>query len=150
MNTQPVELTRRLADLERILALTRAIGASKDLDGLLARIVDAVSELLDAERVSLWVVDAENRRLFTRVAQGDGVGTLEIALGAGIAGTVGADGATINIPDAYQDERFNPSFDQKTGFRTRSILCRALRDASGRIAGLAQALNKRSAPSFDR
>ncbi|MFH1377121.1 MAG: SpoIIE family protein phosphatase [Planctomycetota bacterium] len=149
MNVHGINKDRRIADMERILALTRLIGASKDLDGLLARIVGAVSELLDAERVSLWVVDPGSDRMFTRVAQGDGIGTLEIPLGAGIAGTVGKDGLTVNIPDAYQDSRFDPSFDRKTGFKTRSILCMALKNATDDVVGVAQALNKRGFPSFD-
>ena len=41
----------------------------------------------------------------------------------GIAGAVFSTGKAINIPYAYADLRFNPSFDKKTGFFTRSILC---------------------------
>ena len=42
---------------------------------------------------------------------------------AGIAGAVFTTGKTVNIPHAYADLRFNPSFDKRTGFFTRSILC---------------------------
>ena len=44
---------------------------------------------------------------------------LRIPLGKGIAGEAAASERTINIADAYDDARFNPSFDKKTGFRTR-------------------------------
>src|SRR3546814_963957 len=41
----------------------------------------------------------------------------------GIAGAVFTSGKTVNIPYAYADLRFNPAFDKKTGYFTRSILC---------------------------
>ena len=41
----------------------------------------------------------------------------------GIVGWVCTHNQTLNIPDAYQDERFNPGVDQKTGYKTTSILC---------------------------
>lgn len=41
----------------------------------------------------------------------------------GIAGYVATTCSTLNIRDAYKDQRFNPEVDKKTGFRTKSILC---------------------------
>ena len=40
-----------------------------------------------------------------------------------IAGVVAATGSVMNIQDAYEDERFNPEVDQRTGYKTKSILC---------------------------
>ena len=37
----------------------------------------------------------------------------------------------INIPDCYQDERFNPSIDKKTGLKTIQMLCVPIKDTSG-------------------
>jgi len=50
-------------------------------------------------------------------------------------------GHIINIPDAQEDSRFNPRFDEQTGFRTRSVLCIPLRDDHNDIIGVAQILN---------
>jgi GAF domain-containing protein len=61
----------------------------------------------------------------------------------GVAGFVATTGSTLNIPDAYADERFNPAMDQKTGFRTRNILCVPMQDANGDIIGVIQTLNKK-------
>lgn len=38
---------------------------------------------------------------------------------------------TLNIPDAYKDERFNKEVDRKTGFRTTSVLCMPIFSPSG-------------------
>ena len=42
---------------------------------------------------------------------------------ASIAGSVALSGKTENITDAYLDDRFDKAFDQRSGFRTKSILC---------------------------
>ena len=46
-----------------------------------------------------------------------------IPLGRGIVGHVAATGQVVNVPDAYEDPRFDATLDAKTGVRTRSILC---------------------------
>nr|CAD7406474.1 unnamed protein product [Timema cristinae] len=49
---------------------------------------------------------------------------------------------TVNIPNAYEDERFDPSVDESTGFRHKSILCMAIKNSSGQIIGVIQLINK--------
>ena len=45
------------------------------------------------------------------------------AVGTGIAGYVAETGETLNVADAYTDDRFNKAIDERTGYITRSILC---------------------------
>ena len=45
------------------------------------------------------------------------------AVGTGIAGYVAETGETLNVSDAYTDDRFNKAIDEQTGYITRSILC---------------------------
>ena len=45
------------------------------------------------------------------------------AVGTGIAGYVAETGQTLNVADAYTDDRFNKAIDEQTGYITRSILC---------------------------
>src|SRR4029077_11923263 len=58
-------------------------------------------------------------------------------------------GKSINIPYAYADLRFNPAFDKKTGYFTRSILCVPIVNKAGKIIGVTQALNKKGGPFSD-
>ena len=67
----------------------------------------------------------------------------------GIAGAVFTSGKTINIPYAYADLRFNPAFDKKTGYFTRSILCVPVVNKDGKVIGVTQVLNKRGGPFTD-
>ena len=55
-------------------------------------------------------------------------------------------GKTINIADAYSDDRFNPEVDKKTGYRTRSILCMPVVNKEGKAIGVTQVLNKKGGP----
>jgi adenylate cyclase len=64
----------------------------------------------------------------------------------GISGAVFTTGHTINIPYAYADLRFNPHFDQITGFFTRSILCVPIMNKNGKTIGVTQVLNRKGGP----
>ena len=109
-----------------------------------------VGRLLDAERVSLMLIDHDTDELVVRISQDlPESGELRIALGSGIAGAVAKTGQTIRIDDAYADSRFNPEIDRQTGFRTRSILCLPLRDQSGEVFGVTQLLNRGDGQPFD-
>lgn len=136
-----VPLERRLRDLEAILSITRAMAAEPDLTRLLVLLAAACSKVLQVERTSIWVVDAQSGEVFTRVAEG--MDALRVPKGKGLVGAVAENGQTILIPDAYADARFNPEVDRKSGFRTREILCLPLRDVENtRVVGVIQAMNK--------
>jgi len=76
----------------------------------------------------------------------EGAKSIFLPVGQGIAGTVAASGECINIEDAYADSRFDSSHDKATGYRTRSILCAPVKDGSGRIVGVIQAINRAGGP----
>src|SRR6266404_3645798 len=82
----------------------------------------------------------------SRVAMGDKVGEIRMPNHLGIAGAVFTSGETVNIPHAYADLRFNPAFDKRTGYFTRSILCVPIANKAGKIIGVTQVLNKRGGP----
>jgi adenylate cyclase len=44
--------------------------------------------------------------------------------------------------DAYQDPRFNPDADKRTGYTTRNILCMPVFDSSGKLIAVTQLINK--------
>jgi adenylate cyclase len=127
--------------------LVADITSEIDLDALLLRVMTEATAMLDAERSTLFLHDPRSSELVARVAEGnDGVNEIRFPDSVGIAGTVFTSGETINIPHAYADLRFNPSFDAQTGFFTRSILCVPLVNKEGETIGATQALNKRGGP----
>lgn len=57
---------------------------------------------------------------------------------------------TVSIPNAYEDPRFDPSVDEGTGFRHRTILCMPIKNSSGQIIGVIQLINKFDDLSFTK
>jgi len=126
--------------------LVSNVTAEIDLGSLLHKVMSEATRMLNAERSTLFLNDEKKKELFSKV--GEGLGAMEIRLPnhLGIAGAVFQSGETINIPYAYADLRFNPAFDRKTGFFTRSILCVPVVNKSGKLIGVTQVLNKRGGP----
>lgn len=142
----PIDYRKRLRDLESLLEVIKALSVEKDLDRLLSLIIEQTTRVMDAERSSLYLYDAERGEIWTKIAQGVSSTEIRLPLGAGIAGTVAQTLRPINIPDAYADERFDRTWDQATGFRTRSILCMPMLNHEGKLIGVIQVLNKRTGP----
>src|SRR5207249_6802302 len=65
-----------------------------------------------------------------------------VAVGAGIAGTVAANGQTINILDAYSDPRFDSSFDATLGYTTADIYCMPIVNRVGEPVGVLELMNR--------
>ena len=49
---------------------------------------------------------------------------------------------SMNIPNAYEDQRFDPSVDEGQQFCHKSILCMAIKNSLGQIIGVIQLINK--------
>lgn len=129
------------------------------MDMLVMKVMNFAQRLVDADRASLFLVDAKSKELYATIFDvGNNGGRLEsgeeprvpsspkeirFPLGTGIAGQVALTGEILNITDAYADQRFNRSIDQLTGYRTESILCMPI-FIRGNIIGVVQMVNKHS------
>jgi signal transduction histidine kinase len=111
--------------------------------------MDEVTRLMNAERSTFYIVDSERGELWSKIAQKAEIMEIRLKIGVGIAGNVAKTGQVINIEDAYNDDRFDPSTDKKTGYKTHSILCmpifEPLKDDKTKpdIIGVLQILNKK-------
>lgn len=130
----------------RFLDLVAEVTADMDLSTMLSKVVTEAAKMLQADRATLFLNDEKKGELFSRVAMGASVGEIRLPNTAGIAGTVFTSGQVVNIPHAYADLRFNPSFDKRTGYFTRSILCVPIVNKNGKTIGVTQVLNKRGGP----
>lgn len=147
------ELLARLETEKKKLRLVQdiasALSSRLDLDGLLALIMEKACELMSADRATLFLVSEDRQTLWSKILEGGEVQEIRLNVGEGIAGWVGLSGETVNIADAYIDDRFQPAVDLRSGYRTRSILCVAMRDTTGVITGVLQLLNKQDGPFTD-
>src|SRR5438046_10487049 len=144
--TQPRRKTERKvtagSKLDLILDVTRRLMSITDLDALLRDMATATTQLLDADRATIFIVDRERGEIWSRVALGTGAGEIRQAIGVGIAGLVAATGEAVNIPDAYDDPRFNPEPDQRTGYRTKSLMTLPMTGENERVIAVDQAANR--------
>ena len=136
------EIRKRMEVSETLLRVMKSVGSELHIDELLKKIVTSTSEVMNAERASLFLLDPKTGDLWSKVAQGMESMEIRVPLGVGIAGHVAVTGETINIEDAYADSRFNPDIDKRSGFRTRSMLCMPLRNDADEVLGVMQVLNK--------
>ena len=139
-------LTDRDRKLEILLDISKSLGQEVQLDRLLAIMVAEVTRAMEAERSSLLLYDESRNELVSKVAEGLDVKEIRVPVGSGIAGMTAQTRSTINVRDAYQDPRFNPDYDKKSGFHTRSILSMPIINQKGRLLGIVQVLNKDSGP----
>ena len=134
-----------LSDSERVLELLFSympkIAAERKMDGLLVLMADLGRSLVQADRCSLWLIDSETNELWTKVAHG--VDQLRIPIGAGFVGYSVKSGENLLVEDAYKDPRFDRRSDERTHYRTTSVMTVPLRDGSGKVMGVYQAINKK-------
>ena len=139
---EQIEAARK-QELE-FLDVVSQVSSELELTPLLQKIITTISTMLDCERATLFINDEKTNELYTEVGEGlDEKSVIKFPNHLGIAGTVFTSGKAVNIPHAYADLRFNPSFDKQTGFFTRSILCMPVFNKEGKTIGVSQVLNKR-------
>ena len=134
-----------LSDSERVLELLFSymprIASERKMDGLLVLMADLGRSLVQADRCSLWLIDSETNELWTKVAHG--VDQLRIPIGAGFVGYSVKSGENLLVEDAYKDPRFDRRSDERTHYRTTSVMTVPLREGCGKVMGVYQAINKK-------
>src|SRR3989449_1262458 len=137
-----LDAIRSIERLHRILEAAKLLNSTLDLAELTAIILRIVRDEVGTARGTVFVLDRQRRILRSLVAQDVEGKEIVLPLGRGIAGTVGATGETINIPDAYSDSRFDRSFDTVLGYHTRDIYCMPIVNRMGDIVGVLELLNR--------
>jgi len=124
-----------------ILDLSRMLAVPTDLDTLLCKIAEYCTQLLNCERASIFLHDPATQQLWTKVALGSN--EIRVPCTAGIVGAAFSGNCMVHVAKPYEDSRFNPEFDRKTGFLTRNLLSIPMADLDGKAMGVVQAVNKR-------
>ena len=149
-------------EIGELLEIAQAITTERDIDKLLALILEKSRFITGADAGSIYVVEGDDpevarRRLHFKLAQNDSVSadfsefTIPINEGS-MSGYVALNRVTVNIPDVYQMPASSPygfdrSYDEKIGYRTKSMLTTPLLSRLGDIIGVLQLINKKVEPS---
>jgi K+-sensing histidine kinase KdpD len=136
----------KLDRLSLLIEASKIVNSAIELDKVLTLILDVAAQSIGADRGTLYLIDAAQNELWSKVAQGSNMVEIRLPIGKGLAGYVAKTGETINIADAYKDPRFNPEIDRKSGYKTHNVLCMPMRNKDNAIVGVFQFLNKRDGP----
>jgi len=130
------------AQLEALLQLQRELALESNVDRVLGRIVDTAKAMLDCERATLYVIDSGKNELWSRVLKESELTEIRLPLdGRSLAAEVARAGKLLRIDAPYEDTRFDPSVDARSGFRTRSMLVAPIDARDRRRLGVLQAVN---------
>jgi len=152
-NTQNIiETASRIASFDetsmRFIKIAVSLSQEKDLKQLMNLITEEAMQLTSSTRGTLYLVDRERQKLMFYVTNQQSFSEITIPLTPeSIAGYVGVTGETLKLDDVYElseelPYKFNKSFDQRTGFRTRSMLVVPLSSHKNEIIGILQLINK--------
>jgi len=129
--------------LESLIDAAKQLNTTFDLDKLLSIILNHATKNLNAARGTIYLIDERTQEIWSKVVKGTGLVEIRLPIGTGISGTVAKTGRTINVKDASKDKRFYSAIDTKSGFHTKTMLCRPMRDRNGVIIGVFQIINKK-------
>jgi transcriptional regulator with GAF, ATPase, and Fis domain len=133
----------RIHRLETILQITHAWRQSNSMEALLKAMAEAATQLLHADRASIFLWDRAHKQLVGRPALGVKDGELRIPDDAGIVGQVVHTGEPRRVGGGLGDNEIDRQVDAITGYKTRTVMCVPLVAAAGRVLGAFEVLNKR-------
>ncbi|HRI06659.1 MAG TPA: ATP-binding protein, partial [Nannocystaceae bacterium] len=151
------EVKLRAAQIHELNRIGVALSTERNQERLLVRILSALRDLTDADAGSLYLVEQAPggpRVLRFTVAQNDSIPTPALVRFTlpiepkTLAGYAAWSGQPLLIPDVYAipteaQYSFSKAFDEKTGYRTRSMLVMPMKNQAGEIIGVVQLINKR-------
>ena len=142
---------------QRVAEIINQVHAAENTREIILNQTPRLMELFDAERVTIYALDANTRQLVSLFKQGSDVNEIRLPLShSSIAGHCAVTGDTANIHDAYDSDelrghhpelRFDSRWDLQTGFVTRQVLVTPV-SHRGHVLGVLQIVNRRSGGAF--
>ena len=111
-----------------------------DMENVLELISKEAKSLVNAERCSIFIVDNEDKILWTKLS--DGIGRIVIGLDSGIVGKTYKTKKPQIVNNPYEDEHFLPNIDKKSGYKTKNMITVPIFDSKRNVMGVMQLLNK--------
>jgi len=128
-----------------LIDVLQEFSSSLDIDATLQRVAHLVKQYLDAEGVSLFLLENEDRELVCQVCATTAMDITGVRLDVdkGIVGRTLRENKTQMVRDVSKDPDFLKDVDLDSGSVTRSILCAPLIQDGNRFGAL-EAINKNS------
>ncbi len=156
-NRQRAEVAARSREITELTRIGVALSTERNYDVLLDLILTQARKISSADGGSLYLVegrDTPQPKLRFKLAQGDTVpnrGFVEFTIPldhASLAGYVCSTGEPLVIDDVYflppdVEYSFNRSFDERIGYRSKSMLTVPMRNHHDEVIGALQLINRK-------
>ena len=143
---------------KRLMDKINELHSADNLNTILVHIKDSIATLFSAERLTIYVADAKRNLLISKVKSGVELQQIVIPISdASLAGYCALSGSVLHIKNAYDAHelysigsnlKFDDSWDKKTGFSTRQVLCIPMKFQKSLI-GIIQIINKKDGTLFN-
>lgn len=130
--------------INSLMQMAALINSSLDPNEIRRTAVSVATECVGADAASLLLIDKYTGELCFEVVTGAKSHFLErrrMKPGEGIAGWVARKGGAVIVDDVKNDKRFNPIFDEESGYDTRTMIVVPVYYKSTML-GVLQAINK--------
>jgi type II secretory ATPase GspE/PulE/Tfp pilus assembly ATPase PilB-like protein len=148
---------RELSYRKRLIDIANLINSAPGIPDILVDIKDKMLDLVDAERVTIFVLDTRNQELFSLFKAGLEVREIRVPKSfASIAGFTALSRKSVNVQNAYDAAeltklhpslRFDARWDKASGFRTAQVLSTPIL-FDKYLLGVLQLVNKRGGGTF--
>jgi GAF domain-containing protein len=129
-----------MTKLKEIADFGKKLMGLENMDNILDHIASKAKELVNADRCSIFIVDNEDHMLWTK--HSDGIGRIVIGLDSGIVGEAYEKREPQVVNNPYEDARFLPNIDKKSGYKTKNIIAIPIYDSKQEVMGVMQLLNR--------
>lgn len=138
------ESDKRSERLNAMLDMTARWNQSRETGQLLMEIAEASTRLLNAERASIFLLDASGKMLIGSPALGVEGGEIQIPAGRGVVGSVveSAQPQRVDSDIAAEQRQIDREVDDELNFQTRSLLCVPMISSDEKTIGAFQLINK--------
>ncbi len=150
---------KRLEFKSRLADIINLIHEAQDIGEIIVHIRPKILEMLDASRLTIYAVDAQNQQVYSLYKAGDEIREIRVPRStSSMVGFVALTGKTLNIRNAYDEKelkshhpelQFDITWDKKTGFRTEQVLTTPILYDGKYLMGVLQLLNKTDGDHFD-
>ncbi len=148
------------SDIRELNQIGMALMTERDPDRLLVKILDQALRMTHSDAGSLYLVEKSEEgadRLRFKLSENRSITDLQFVEftlpidRTSIAGHVADTSEPLVLDDAYgiaesAPYSFNPSFDERFGYRTRSMLVVPMADHRGEVVGVLQLINRKRDP----
>ncbi len=157
MQQESTVIRQQLEYRKQLMDKINELHSADNLNTILIHIKDSIATLFSAERMTIYVADNKRNLLISKVKSGSELQQIVVPISdTSLAGYCATSGSVLHIKNAYDSNelktignnlKFDDSWDKKTGFVTKQVLCVPMKFQKALI-GIIQVINKKDGSLF--